>query len=180
MMNLDRLQTIINAYGNDAARWPADERQAALTFINKSSAARQVLQASVATSEELDAWLDSDMFLDSPEFEQIKHRIGQRATARILDRVIKIPADSNLERFFTWLLPDPTSRSISFWKPGLVASLPLVLGMVLGSLTETGIRLDSTGAEDALVENQAWDEELYLLALTDQMPRQWSGDWTEE
>ena len=54
MMALDRLQSLIDAYGADAERWPADERAAALLLIARSAEARAYLH----DARQLDALLD--------------------------------------------------------------------------------------------------------------------------
>ena len=200
-MNLDRLETIINCYGSDPGRWPSDERQAALDFINNSRTARQALQASTTSAMQLDAWLASDASLTAPQ--QLQHRIAQRATEQVLGSSMQGGLTDNLlERFFTWLLPDPTDLinsfwknsfwKNSFWKSGLVACLPLVVGMVWGNFTTTsmstaGFFFQEEPQEEQQEEPQEapyleeqYQEELYLLALTEQTPQQWSAVWMEE
>ncbi len=44
MMTMTRIQTLIDAYGADPVRWPADERMAAQTFIASSPEARALLR----------------------------------------------------------------------------------------------------------------------------------------
>ena len=198
-MKLDRLETIINCYGNDPSRWPPDERQAALDLIHSASA--QALQASTTGAAQLDAWLASDASLTYPQ--QLQHRIAQSTTEKVLGSIMHggpsttKSTTSLLERFFAWLLPDPTGLSHSFeepstgepifwrnsvWKSGLVACLPLVVGMVLGNFTTSNISTAVFTQEERSLEEQLEEqqEELYLLALTDQTPQQWSADWMEE
>ena len=217
-MNLDRLETIINCYGSDPGRWPSDERQAALDFINSSRTARQALQASTTSAMQLDAWLASDASLTAPQ--QLQHRIAQRATEQVLGSSMQggltmtrsttkdttKNTDNLLERFFTWLLPDPTDLinsfwknsfwKNSFWKSGLVACLPLVVGMVWGNFTTTSMSTagfffqeeqqeeqqegPQEGPQEAPYLEEQYQEELYLLALTEQTPQQWSAVWMEE
>ncbi len=212
-MNLDRLETIINCYGSDPDRWPSDERQAALDFINSSRTARQALRASTTSAMQLDAWLASDASLTAPQ--QLQHRIAQRATEQVLGSSMQggltitkstsKDTDNLLERFFTWLLPDPADLinsfwknsfwKNSFWKSGLVACLPLIVGMVWGNFTTTsmstaGFFFQEEQQEEPQEEPQEgpqeapyleqYQEELYLLALTEQTPQQWSAVWMEE
>ena len=54
-MTIDRLQTILDAYGAAPARWPEAERDAALTLIAQSPEAR----AAVAAAGALDATIDA-------------------------------------------------------------------------------------------------------------------------
>ena len=44
-MTLERLQTILDAYGGNPERWPAAERDAALALIASSAAARRAVNA---------------------------------------------------------------------------------------------------------------------------------------
>lgn len=54
MMGLDRLTSLIDAYGADPERWPADERAAALLLLAESAEARAYAEDAAA----LDALLD--------------------------------------------------------------------------------------------------------------------------
>jgi hypothetical protein len=54
-MTIDRLQTILEAYGASLARWPEGEREAALALIAQSAQAR----AAVAAASALDASIDA-------------------------------------------------------------------------------------------------------------------------
>jgi hypothetical protein len=54
-MTIDRLQTILEAYGASPARWPEAEREAALALIAQSAQAR----AAVAAASALDASIDA-------------------------------------------------------------------------------------------------------------------------
>lgn len=54
MMRLDRLTSLIDAYGADPERWPADERAAALLLLAESAEARAYAEDAAA----LDALLD--------------------------------------------------------------------------------------------------------------------------
>jgi hypothetical protein len=53
-MTIDRLQTILDAYGAGPARWPEAEREAALALISQSAQAR----AAVTAASALDASID--------------------------------------------------------------------------------------------------------------------------
>lgn len=54
MMGLDRLKSLIDAYGADPKRWPADERAAGLLLLTKSAEAH----AYARQAEALDKLLD--------------------------------------------------------------------------------------------------------------------------
>ena len=54
LMNLDRLKSLLEAYGANPSRWPAEERDAAEAMIAASDQAREAL----AEASRLDALLD--------------------------------------------------------------------------------------------------------------------------
>ena len=54
LMTMDRLNTLLDAYGASPSRWPAEEREAAEAMIAASDAARAVF----AAAAHLDAMLD--------------------------------------------------------------------------------------------------------------------------
>jgi hypothetical protein len=54
-MTLPRLRAILDAYGADASRWPADERDAALRLLARSSEARRHRDAAAVLDDALDA-----------------------------------------------------------------------------------------------------------------------------
>ena len=55
-MDRTRVLEIIAAYGADAARWPADEREAAQALVAKDAALQAELDAAAAIDAELSAW----------------------------------------------------------------------------------------------------------------------------
>src|SRR5262249_45242410 len=55
-MTIDRLQTILDAYGAAPARWPEAEREAALTLIAQSAQARAAVTAASALDASIDVY----------------------------------------------------------------------------------------------------------------------------
>lgn len=68
-MNLKRLAELLDAYGADPARWPADERAAALALLAADARAR----AMQAQARALDDWLATD--LPTPPGDVLRARI---------------------------------------------------------------------------------------------------------
>lgn len=56
VMTLDRLQTILDAYGGNPERWPADEREAAIALIANSPEARRMVNAAAPLDRALAAF----------------------------------------------------------------------------------------------------------------------------
>lgn len=75
-MDEQRLVAILDAYGGDPARWPADEREAALGLLGRSSR----LQALREEALRLDASLD-DWGLSPPSADLVGAVLPQPASA---------------------------------------------------------------------------------------------------
>ena len=56
-MDEKRLTRILAAYGGDPRRWPDDERQAALSLLDRSPALRALQQQELALDGTLDSWV---------------------------------------------------------------------------------------------------------------------------
>jgi hypothetical protein len=54
-MAIERLEAIVAAYGADPARWPAAERDAAVSLLSRSEAARALIEHAAALDAALDA-----------------------------------------------------------------------------------------------------------------------------
>ena len=108
-MNQERLKTILNAYGADPARWPEDERQAALDLLD---AHPEIHQAALDDEKDLDQLLDQ-LRDDRAVSETLQQRLEQ-----------SLPASSTADRAPSGL---PT------WA-GIAAALALTAGLSLGWL----------------------------------------------
>lgn len=125
---------LLETYGADKARWPDDIRDEAARYL----AAHPDEQLLLGRYQALDDALDR--YEVSPDTTSIQ--------AALLSSIRQSP----LDRFVAWLLPDEPQK---FWRPALAATLPLVIGIVLGS----NIELPNEITYDS------WDEEIALLAL---------------
>lgn len=108
-MEPERFRELLDAYGGEEQRWPAEHRQAMQAFYSGDSGAR----ADVQRARELDLLLDSYR-VNAPDLTQ-----------RIIDRV----APTGLGRFFAWLQPTVPAQ---WWRPATAFALPLLLGVALG------------------------------------------------
>ena len=143
-MNLKRFSEILEAYGGDSRRWPESERISALELCSKEPEARRMMEDTLA----LDVLLDS-------------HEITSNNPIDLIDLIRKIESriqhasnqsgQNIVDQFIGWLIPDLRSMP-SLFRPALVACLPILLGIWIG----TG---ESTTDELTL------DEEYVVLAV---------------
>lgn len=140
-MTAQRFEQIVTAYGSEAMRWPATEREAALDYLKRSCAA----QSLVEEYRELNRLLDA---VQVPALAQMERRVmrslQQASRASVLDKVLD------------WLLP---AQGRGAWRPALVACLPLICGIYMANFYSFGVELEST-------EN-SWQDELYLISMND-------------
>lgn len=137
-MNIERFQQILDAYGSREDNWPREERQAAQLLLQSNTECVSLLRRYHSVDDYLDEYV--------PRVPSaLRQEILQRLPGSIIDTIVN------------WLIPDVRS---DFWRPVIAGSLPLVMGVMLGTST-LGDLLDSTAVDDN------WEEEIYLLALDD-------------
>lgn len=141
-MTPERFAQIVEAYGSQPARWPEEERTAAVSHLSASIQA-QTLSADYAT---LECLLDELPVAPMPWLEQ-----------RVLRQAASLTRDSLLDQALDWLLPRSGRLLGWIWRPALVAALPVVFGIYMANFFSFGIN----GTE------HSWEEELYLLSLND-------------
>jgi len=133
---LSALESQLDRYGSDLARWPRAEAAAARRLLNDSAEARRMLRE----AEVLDRLLDAS--LPAPAYTGLPRR------AAILDAVRRTDALTGLLEWFR--------RGPWLWRPVAMALIPLAIGFGAGA----GVGLPSDGAsEDELIT------ELHLLAF---------------
>ena len=143
-MTLEEFGKIIESYGSSSERWPVDMREECENFIADNSEAR----------EQVNRQLELEMLMDQiavPEFPGLE--------ARVLDQQLPSRKLAPLDQFLEWLLPADKSGK-QFWRPAMVACLPLIFGIVIGNFYNFGVGLQGEGFE-------YWDDELYILSLND-------------
>ena len=153
-MNLERFTTIVESYGADFQQWPEDERVDALKFSRASTDAISLLDQAA----ELDRHL---ALFELPNNELSVQRIEMGILFALEQETLKQGA---LERLLDWVLPDFDDLAHTWWRPTLVACMPLLLGIAIGlTLANNTYELSS-------------DEELSLLAFTDTVSEEWSNE----
>ena len=149
-MNDLRFTQIIDAYGTRSERWPETERDPMLHYIRSNASAQQYINREAA----IDRLLDADLR------EKLPADLHEKLNARIM---ANLPAaqlafvradDSLVDRLLAWLLP--TNTNSDFWRPAMVACLPLLVGLVIGSNVSL----------EALDDSYTWDEQAYLVGLS--------------
>lgn len=141
-MTAQRFEQIVTAYGSEPARWPAQEREAAIQFLAENPAEKSLIEG----YRELNMLLDA---MPLPAFTQMEQRV-----IRSLHEKTR---DSLLDRVLDWLIPRQQRGMAWALRPALVACLPLVCGIYMANFYSFGI--DSA-------EN-SWQEELYLISMND-------------
>ncbi len=137
-MNIKRFQQLLEAYGTREENWPREEREAARMLLQSNSDCERLFQQ----YQQLDGYLD-----------EYVTRIAAGLSEKILSG-LPMPL---VDRIISWLIPDVKSE---IWKPAIAGSLPLVVGVILGTST-LGSLLDTAEPTGN------WEEEIYLLALDD-------------
>ena len=143
-MTLEEFGKIIESYGSSSERWPVDMREECKNFIADNSEARELVNRQ----------LELEMLMDQiavPEFPGLE--------ARVLDQQLPSRKLAPLDQFLEWLLPADKSGK-QFWRPAMVACLPLIFGIIIGNFYNFGVGLQGESFE-------YWDDELYILSLND-------------
>lgn len=127
-MDAERFQFLLDAYGGDSQRWPAEERAA--------------MQAFLSANEEAEAWRQEAQALD------LTLSAYPVASFDLADRILESVPRSGLEAFLDWLLPQKPG---AWWRPAAAAALPLFLGIAIGiaEVPGTGVGGADTATTDA-------------------------------
>ena len=141
-LSSERFTAIVEAYGSQPARWPAEERAHAIAY----SAAHPEAQAVQTEFRAVDDMLDQFQVADLSLLER-----------NVLSQVARTSEGNVFDHLLDWLLPHSQKLAAWLWRPALVACLPLVCGILLADYFSFGI----DGAQNSR------EEELYLLSLND-------------
>ena len=134
-MTTHRLQEILDAYGADPARWPAEERDAAAALLARTPALR-------TEAARLDALLDATSAVDEPS-PALVARVLAAAPARRRARIVRFPVVA-------------AAASLA-----AAAGLVVWLAGARGPSSQPGVSLDDLGtyatATDVLLGPLGWD-----------------------
>ena len=173
-MQLNRFTQILASYGSQSAHWPLAERDAAIAFVQQHPSALRLLKQ----HERLDRLLADDKLeplydLQARILNQVPASIEEAAIKKASIKKVSLETTALetamnvsvargdglhsrfLSGFLSWLLPARNTPAM-LWRPGLLATIPLVVGIMIGS------HLNISGLDDF----DTWDDDDYLLALT--------------
>jgi len=148
-MNLERFTLIVESYGADSQQWPRNERAEALEFSS--------------TSIDAVALLDQERELDQ-HLALFEFPNSERSVRRVKMGISSALKPSRLQQLLNWVLPDFDNLTRTLWRPTLAATMPLLLGVVIGlTLSNNTYELSP-------------EEELSLLAFTDTVIEEWNNE----
>jgi hypothetical protein len=136
----------VNAYGTKPRSWPVEERDAAETFLARNPDAQNLLKAEMALDAKLDSFFSDEVDVGRLRANIINATINSKQIETLTNR------DSLLDQILDWLLP---LQPVQLWRPALAATLPLILGGLLGTSLETS-QFDS---------GDYWEDELEIMAI---------------
>lgn len=142
-MNLERFARLVSAYGANSKAWPIEERGDAMRFLQHNAVAEKLLRDEQVLDGHLDLYLTNEL-----DLERLKSNIVDAAHGR-LDEA----KSSRLSRLLDWLVP---VSSIGIWRPALAATLPLIIGTLLG------MNIDSEFDPD-----DSWEDGLEIMAMVE-------------
>jgi hypothetical protein len=143
-MKPETFTEILETYGSKPEDWPEASRAACQRLVAQDAHAKGLLDQ----FERLAVGLDS---LEPPSFEGLEKRIA--------DQSLPPKRQELIESLIHWLLPQ-SSPTQMLWRLGITACLPLVSGMIIGTLNQSDlINIDDSYAY--------WEDELIMLSLND-------------
>jgi hypothetical protein len=141
-MTAQRFALLVESYGTESARWPVNEREAAMAFIAEHAWAQSLLEEHRVVDLALD-------HMAVPAMNAMERRI--------MIALNEATRDSLFDRAMDWLVPHRQDGMAWAWRPALLACLPLICGIYMANFYSFGI----DNAENS------WQEELYLISMND-------------
>jgi len=134
---------LVEAYGTDLQRWPVVD-EVAVERLRRHPQCRQAWQ----DAQTLDSVLDAHAL---PAFEALE--------ARLLQQALPGRPAGLFERLFSWLTPPMSEPGLMpWWRPLALASVPLMLGLFIGSQYDPAIDYGQA---------LSLEEELYFISFSD-------------
>ena len=143
-MKIEEFTRIVETYGSESTRWPAELREEGTAFMASNPTARTLINQ----QRELDKLLNQ---LPVPDFPNLE--------SRVMNQQLPARKASISDQILAWLLPE-NSFGKQIWRPTMLACLPLVFGIVIGNFFSFGVGLENDGFA-------YWDDELTMLSLSD-------------
>ncbi len=111
-MNKSKFLSLAQAFGSDLSRWPEDQRHLAFQALESNPGWHEILNAELALDQELDQY---QLNIDVSQLETL---ILQQTTGKT----------GTIDKLLAWLIP-----SGSLLRPALVACIPILVGVIIGS-----------------------------------------------
>lgn len=137
-MTPDRFRELIDAYGGDAKRWPAGERDAALAYAGRDA------RAMLDEAKRLDALIDG-MKIAAPEIDP----------ARIVAAAVRVAQEPDASNVLALAPRRGAARPVFVWARGAALAAATVCGFAIG-MSDQGA-LSDANALDLLDQVQTED-----------------------
>lgn len=138
-MNLKTFGRLLETYGTIEGHWPPEVRAEAKQLLSTDAGARALLERYAPLDEALD-----------------NYRVNPDVTSVRAALLARFDKKNIIDRITAWLLPEPGERH-AFWRPALAATLPLIIGIILGSTLSLGNTSSSA---------TNWSDEISMVALS--------------
>lgn len=142
-MTPDRFRELLDAYGAEPARWPENEREAALAFANADASAGAMLDE----TKRLDA-LIAGMQIKPPVID----------TARIVAAATRLAQEPDTSNVVAFAAKRRVARPVMMWARGAALAAATVCGFVIG-MSDQGALSDSSALDlldQVQTEDIAW------------------------
>ncbi len=135
---LTRFAEILDAYGSDIKRWPAEDQRQMEQLLASSHQARELLEETAKLDSLLDQFTVPDI---------------NGEVRNLIIGAIPISKSGIIEKLLAWIIP----QSPKFlWKPALAMTLPLLVGFVVGFVALGTYPVESM---------DSWEEDIYLVGV---------------
>jgi hypothetical protein len=154
-MNIQKFRKLIGAYGTNSEVWPSADKETALRFLDVDPEAKSV----VAEFRRLDEILNADMVTESSTLKMniLKQIQSSNITGSDSTSSDSTSSDTDTDliaRIWKWLAPQ-SNGTLVIWRPAMVASIPLLAGIYLGTM------MDTSNDENL----REWEEDIYVMGL---------------
>lgn len=154
-MNIQKFRKLLGAYGTNSEVWPSADKETALRFLDVDPEAKSV----VAEFRRLDEILNADMVTESSTLKMniLKQIQSSNITGSDSTSSDSTSSDTDTDliaRIWKWLAPQ-SNGTLVIWRPAMVACIPLLAGIYLGTMMDTN-------NDENLLE---WEEDIYVMGL---------------
>lgn len=149
-MNIQKFRKLLGAYGTNSEVWPSADKETALRFLDVDPEAKSV----VAEFRRLDEILNADVVTESSTLKMNILKQIQSSNITGSDSTSSDTDTDLIARIWNWLAPQ-SNGALVIWRPAMVASIPLLAGIYLGTMMDTN-------NDENLLE---WEEDIYVMGL---------------